>query len=113
MESSASERFPLPVLKVYSPMSAGSAILAMFGGVAFISFLDALLTRGNERWLHRRGSVLGKVVSLVGGLAGLALAGYTGWLLNVTNIPVWGTSPWLSALFVFSGISAMRGASTP
>ncbi|MBI2755997.1 MAG: polysulfide reductase NrfD [Chloroflexi bacterium] len=100
-----SERFPLPMFKPYSPMSAGSLILALFGAISFISFLDAVFTRGRERWLHRAGSVVGKVISFVGGIAGLALAGYTGWLLNVTNEPVWGTSPFISALFVFSGIS--------
>jgi formate-dependent nitrite reductase membrane component NrfD len=100
-----SERFPLPILKPYSPMSVGSVVLTVFGAVTFISFLDAVLTRGGERWLHRPGQPLGKLVSLVGGIAGLALAGYTGWLLNVTNEPVWGTSPWISALFVFSGVS--------
>jgi protein NrfD len=42
---------------------------------------------------------------VIGALAGLALAGYTGVLLNVTNDPVWGNSPWISALFVFSGVS--------
>src|SRR6267142_2569917 len=33
-----SERFPLPMLKLYSPMSLGSLILAVFGLVAFLSF---------------------------------------------------------------------------
>ncbi len=101
-----SERFPLPILKPYSPMSVGSVILAVFGGISFLSFVDAVAARGREPWLHRADNGLGKLVSLVGGIAGLALAGYTGWLLNVTNEPVWGTSPWISALFVFSGVSA-------
>src|SRR5579864_6707355 len=47
-----SENFPLPILKVYSPMSFGSGLLAIFGLVAFISFIDALLF-GN-RLLHAR-----------------------------------------------------------
>jgi formate-dependent nitrite reductase membrane component NrfD len=98
-----SERFPVPILKPYSPMSLGSAILFIFGVVAFISFLDALLGRG--RVIHGPGNPLGKLVSIIGAIVGLALAGYTGALLNVTNIPVWQTSPWISALFVFSGMS--------
>lgn len=99
-----SERFPLPILKPYSPMSFGSLILFVFGAVVFLSFLDALLTR--KGLLHAPGSPVGKLVSIVGALGGLALAGYTGVLLNVTNEPVWGNSPWISALFLFSGLSS-------
>jgi formate-dependent nitrite reductase membrane component NrfD len=98
-----SERFPEPIFKPYSPMSLGSAILFIFGLVAFLSFADAVLTRG--RLLHSPGNPIGKVLSVLGALSGLALAGYTGALLNVTNEPVWGNSPWVSALFLFSGLS--------
>jgi formate-dependent nitrite reductase membrane component NrfD len=98
-----SERFPLPIFKAYSPMSFGSAILALFGVVVFLSFVDQVLGRG--RWFHAPGNPSGKVLSVLGAIGGLALAGYTGVLLNVTNEPVWGNSPWISALFVFSGIS--------
>jgi protein NrfD len=98
-----SERFPQPILKPYSPMSLGSSILFVFGTVSFLSFVDAAL--GKSRWLHSPGNPIGKVLSVLGALAGLALAGYTGVLLNVTNEPVWGNSPWISALFLFSGIS--------
>jgi formate-dependent nitrite reductase membrane component NrfD len=45
------------------------------------------------------------VLSVIGGIVGLALASYTGVLLNVNNLPVWGNSPWISALFLFSGTS--------
>lgn len=100
-----SERFPLPMLKIWSPMSLGSQILGLFGLVAFISFLDALLTRGRERRVHDGKNVLGKIVSVLGVISGLALAAYTGVLVNVGNEPVWGTSPWLGALFLFSGVS--------
>jgi len=98
-----SARFPVPILKLYSPMSLGSSILVVFGLVSFISFVDAALGRG--RWLHASGNAVGKVWSTLGALVGLALAGYTGVLLNVTNEPVWGNSPWLGALFLFSGVS--------
>src|SRR5687768_2649566 len=37
-----SERFPLLMLKPYSPMSVGSAILAVFGLVSLLSFIDAV-----------------------------------------------------------------------
>jgi formate-dependent nitrite reductase membrane component NrfD len=99
-----SERFPLPMFKAYSPMSFGSVILAVFGVVAFVSFVDAMLA-GRVGRLHAADNPLGKVVSVIGAVGGLALAGYTGVLLNVSNLPVWSTSPWLGALFLFSGIS--------
>jgi formate-dependent nitrite reductase membrane component NrfD len=98
-----SERFPELMLKPYSPISLGSLILAVFGLFSFLSFVDELLAGG--RWFHRPGNPIGKVFSALGALAGLALAGYTGVLLSVTNEPVWGDSPWLSALFLFSGVS--------
>src|SRR3982074_1563228 len=50
-------------------------------------------------------AAIGKFFSMVAALAGLALAGDTGVVLGVTNEPVWGNSPWISALFVFSGVS--------
>jgi len=98
-----SENFPLPIFKPYSPMSFGSALLGVFGLVAFISFLDAVFTRNT--FVHRAGSVVGKIVSIIGALGGLALASYTGAVLNVSNAPVWSNSPWISALFLFSGVS--------
>jgi protein NrfD len=98
-----SERFPTPILKLYSPMSFGSVILFLFGAITFLSFVDVVFFR--SRLLHTQGNPMGKVLSVIGALAGLALAGYTGAVLNVSNEPVWGTSPWLSALFLFSGVS--------
>jgi formate-dependent nitrite reductase membrane component NrfD len=98
-----SEHFPLPILKAYSPMSLGSVIVAVFGVVAFLSFVDAAFL--GDRLFHARGNVLGKILSVVGAIGGLALAGYTGAVLNVTNLPVWSDSPWITALFLFSGIS--------
>src|SRR5439155_7040367 len=98
-----SERFPEPILKPYSPVSLGSAILAVFGLVSFLSFVDEVFAGG--RLFHKPGNLFGKVFSTLGALAGLALAGYTGVLLSTTNEPVWGNSPWISAWFLFSGIS--------
>jgi protein NrfD len=98
-----SEQFPLPILKLYSPMSLGSLILFVFGIASFLSFVDTLM--GHTRWIHSPGNPLGKILSVFGAVAGLALAGYTGVLLNVTNEPVWGNSPWISALFLLSGLS--------
>jgi formate-dependent nitrite reductase membrane component NrfD len=98
-----SQNFPALMFKPYSPMSFGVAILSVFGVVAFLSFVDAVF--GKSGWWHAPANPIGKVISAVGAVAGLALAGYTGVLLNVNNEPVWGNSPWISALFVFSGLS--------
>jgi formate-dependent nitrite reductase membrane component NrfD len=98
-----SEHFPAPMFKPYSPMSLGASILFVFGLASFVSFVDALLAGG--RWLHGPGNPLGKALSVLGALGGLALAGYTGVLLTATNEPVWGDNPWIGALFLFSGIS--------
>jgi formate-dependent nitrite reductase membrane component NrfD len=98
-----SERFPELMLKPYSPISLGSLILGLFGVVSFLSFADEVLAHG--RWFHRPGNPIGKLLSILGAVIGLALAGYTGVLLSVTNEPVWGNSPWISALFLFSGVS--------
>jgi len=98
-----SANFPEPIFKPYSPMSLGSAVLAVFGAFAFVSFVDAALGKG--RWWHAPGNPLGKLISVLGAIGALALCGYTGALLNVTNEPVWMNSPWISALFVFSGVS--------
>lgn len=102
-----SANFPGLIIKPYSPMSFGSFVLFVFGLVAFLSFVDAAL--GHDRWFHGPGNPVGKVLSVVGAIAGLTLAGYTGVLLNVNNEPVWGNSPWISALFVFSGVSTGIG----
>src|SRR3989475_10432662 len=56
-----------------------------------------------------RGGVA-KLVSGLGGLLGIFVAGYTGVLLSVTNRPIWADSPWLGALFIASGAST--GAAT-
>jgi len=98
-----SENFPMPILKVYSPMSLGAGILALFGLVTFLSFVDAAFLK--HGLFHAPGNVLGNILSIVGAIGGLALAGYTGALLNATNEPVWSDSTWITALFVFSGVS--------
>jgi protein NrfD len=98
-----SERFPLPIFKWYSPMSFGSLVLFVFGVVVFVSFLDAAFGGGN--WWHGPGNPIGKAISAIGAIGGVTFAGYTGVVLNVSNEPVWGNSPWISALFLFSGVS--------
>jgi formate-dependent nitrite reductase membrane component NrfD len=45
------------------------------------------------------------VVAVLGGLAGLFIAGYTGVLLAVTNRPIWSDTPLLGMLFIVSAAS--------
>ena len=99
-----SGRFPLPSIKFWSPMSIGSWGLLVFSGFAFLSFVDAVLTRGREQRLIHRGA-LGRVISVLGAIAGFFLASYTGVLLSTTSHPIWTQSNVMGALFLVSGAS--------
>ena len=106
-----------PMFKAWSPMSIGSWALLVFGIFSFISFLGALAEEDRYRWpafrrLHwpaligvRPPSALGSIVAILGGLAGLFIAGYTGVLLAVTNRPIWSDTPLLGMLFMVSAAS--------
>lgn len=99
----------LPMFKPWSPMSIGSWALAIFGIFSLISFVAALAEADRLRWppglrLRPPGPV-GAVLSVVGGLFGFYVAGYTGVLLAVTNRPIWSDTPLLGMLFVVSAAS--------
>jgi formate-dependent nitrite reductase membrane component NrfD len=94
----------LPLLKLWSPMSAGSWVLLLFSAMAFVSFVDAILeqSRGHS-YLHR--GLLGTIWSLVGSAVGFFFASYTGVVIGTTNFPVWTNSNWVGALFMASAAS--------
>jgi formate-dependent nitrite reductase membrane component NrfD len=102
-----------PMFKYWSPMSIGSWALMIFGFFTFISFLAALADDERVRFpalrkvlrALRPPSPLGRIVALLGGIAGFYIAGYTGILLAVTNRPVWSDTPLLGLLFVVSAAS--------
>jgi len=106
----------LPMFKYWSPMSAGSVLLLLFGGLTFVSFIDFLISRGlfrlgpwnQDRTLH--GSLLGGIWMVVGGLVGVGIAAYSGVLLTATNIPGWDSSL-IGALYVataaLTGVAAL------
>jgi formate-dependent nitrite reductase membrane component NrfD len=106
-----------PMFKPWSPMSVGSWALLLFGLFTFLSFLGALAEEDQFRWpafrrarwpamiVMRPPSVVGSIVAIVGGLAGLFIAGYTGVLLAVTNRPIWSDTPLLGMLFIVSAAS--------
>ena len=106
-----------PMLKPWSPMSLGSWALLVFGLFSFISFLGALAEDERVRrpmlrraqWSAFRAvrppSPLGTIVAVLGGIAGMFVAGYTGVLLAVTNPPIWSDTPLLGMLFIVSAAS--------
>ncbi|HEY0876622.1 MAG TPA: NrfD/PsrC family molybdoenzyme membrane anchor subunit [Vicinamibacterales bacterium] len=107
----------LPMFKPYSPMSLGSWALLVFGFFSFISFLAALADEDRVRWpwlrhfqwpafrTLRRPTIVSRIVTVLGGLSGLFIAGYTGVLLAVTNRPIWSDTPLLGMLFIVSAAS--------
>jgi formate-dependent nitrite reductase membrane component NrfD len=100
-----------PVFKYWSPMSVGAWALVAFGLFATMSFVDTLVRDGKLRRGPAVGltrplrSGFGAVWTLVGGLLGLFIAGYTGVLLAVSNQPVWSDTWALGGLFLASGLS--------
>ena len=102
--------------KYWSPMSVGAWGLLAFGFFATLSFIDALVRNGRPSpsaagtFTEVMGGAVGGVCMVLGSLAGLFVAGYTGVLLSVSNQPVWSDTWALGGLFLASGLSA--GAAT-
>ena len=106
-----------PMFKPWSPMSFGSWALLIFGFFSFISFMASLAEEDRLRWpilnhlrwpafrVVRSGRITSIVVAILGGIAGLFIAGYTGVLLAVTNRPIWSDTPLLGMLFIVSAAS--------
>lgn len=106
-----------PMFKSFSPMSVGSWALVVFGLFTLVSFLGALADEDRVRWpalrrfqwpafrAVRPPSMIGRIWALLGGIAGLFIAGYTGVLLAVTNRPIWSDTPLLGMLFIVSAAS--------
>lgn len=83
------------IFHYWSPMSAGSWALLVYGIFAFVSFLEAAGGRPGG----------GRLVTTIGGLLGLFVASYTGVLLSVSNQPLWSDTWTLGGLFLASGLS--------
>jgi formate-dependent nitrite reductase membrane component NrfD len=90
------------ILKYWSPMSVGAWALVVFGVFAGVSFLDAFI---RDRRGTARAGILATLWSVLGAVAGLFIAGYTGVLLAVSNQPVWSDTWTLGALFLASGLT--------
>jgi formate-dependent nitrite reductase membrane component NrfD len=97
------------MFKYWSPMSAGSWGLAVFGACSFVSFLAATWP---QSWLGR--FLLGQwphlVVQIIGCLCGFFIASYTGALLSASNQPLWSDTTWLAPLFLASAASTSLAA---
>ena len=94
--------------KWWSPMSVGAWALLVFGAFATASFVDCLVRDGRLQWLwvaRLLGGGFGRLVTVVGTILGLFIAGYTGVLLSVSNQPVWSDTWTLGGLFLASGLS--------
>jgi formate-dependent nitrite reductase membrane component NrfD len=94
--------------KWWSPMSVGAWALLLFGAFATASFVDSLVRDGRLGWpwvARLLGGVFGRLVTVVGTILGLFVAGYTGVLLSVSNQPVWSDTWTLGGLFLASGLS--------
>ena len=93
-----------PMFKYWSPMSAGSWGLTVFGACAFASFVATVWPdRWPGRWLHRRWPH--RILQVLGGAGGFFVASYTGALLSATNQPLWSDTVWLAPLFLASAAS--------
>src|SRR5438477_551166 len=90
-------------------MSLGAWALLCFGGCAFLSFVAVLVERGWLVWPLLRHlsppAIVGRLVTVIGALLGLYVAGYTGVLLAVTNRPIWADTNLLGITFLISAAS--------
>jgi formate-dependent nitrite reductase membrane component NrfD len=95
----------LRVVRTSSPMSIGTWGLMAFGFIsAMATSLQVLEDRSSR--MEVRPSVArraaGAVLSLLGGLSGFFVAGYTGVLLAATAVPLWSKRPGLLGPLFFS-----------
>lgn len=104
----------LHTFRVTSPMSVGSWGLTTFGVIstltAGLQLLDDRSSRKGERPANLPRAV-GGGLSLLGGLSGFFVAGYTGVLLAATAVPLWSKRPaLLGPLFLSSAITSGAAA---
>jgi formate-dependent nitrite reductase membrane component NrfD len=101
-----------PILKWWSPMSAGSWALAAFGFFSLASFIGVLaedghcgLARFSRHAARLRTGWTGRAFAFLGAIAAFFLGSYTGVLLHATNQPLWAQTTWLGAVFLASAAS--------
>jgi len=89
--------------KFWDPMSIGAWMLGVFGAFAFVSSALSLWGGDARAGLRRR-------IGLVGAIAGLFLAAYTGVLLSNSALLLWSEARLMGALFLASGASTGMAA---
>src|SRR4051812_28866621 len=106
-----------PMLKWWSPMSAGSWALSAFGAFSGVSFVAGLAEDDRVGLGRLRGvagrlprGAVGVLMALGGLISAFFLGAYTGTLLTASNQPVWAQSTWLSPLFLASAASTGMAA---
>jgi formate-dependent nitrite reductase membrane component NrfD len=98
-----------PLLKYWSPMSAGAWALGIFGACSFLSCLGSLWPHGRLARLLRHGPIA-RVFQFVGITVGFFVAAYTGALVTATNQPLWSDTTWVAPLFLCSAASTGMAA---
>src|SRR5262249_22427161 len=93
-----------PLLKYWSPMSAGSWAITLFGLCSAISLLGSIWPGGKLERIFRL-NWFGRLVAIIGCLTGFFVASYTGALLTATNQPLWSDTVWIAPLFLTSAAS--------
>jgi formate-dependent nitrite reductase membrane component NrfD len=93
-----------PLLKYWSPMSAGSWALTLFGLCSALSLLGSIWPGGKLERIFRL-SWFGSLIAFIGCCTGFFVAAYTGALLTATNQPIWSESVWIAPLFLTSAAS--------
>jgi formate-dependent nitrite reductase membrane component NrfD len=93
-----------PTLKYWSPMSAGSWAISLFGLCSALSLLGSLWPGGKLERIFRL-SWFGWLIAIIGCCTGFFVAAYTGALLTATNQPLWSDTVWIAPLFLTSAAS--------
>lgn len=104
----------LRIVKVSSPLNLGTWILSGFGA---LSALQAARQAAEDNFIIKRKSVPGRLatslpsgpITVLQGLFGMALGGYTGTLLAATVVPLWASAGVLLGP-LFLAASATSGA---
>lgn len=104
----------LRIVKFSSPLNLGTWILTAFGA---LSGLQAARQAAEDNFIIKRKSVVGRLATLppsgpitvLHGLFGMALGGYTGTLLAITVVPLWASAGVLLGP-LFLAASATSGA---
>jgi formate-dependent nitrite reductase membrane component NrfD len=105
---------PLPLLKVWSPISLGSWVLTAFGFFSFVSFVGTLVETGRlrwpaavrlDRWGRARPRPFAVLWGVLGAFFGFFLAGYTGVLVIGSSVAPWHNAQLLGGLFLASAAS--------